>query len=659
MNFVRTSDPQFTPGWVDLQKPNALEFFAELGCHDQPPGIYEIAYSYVDETGRVTEMSPVVVLNVAEKNSGYSIRFNDETWCRAVARIVWVRRQWDSTILSGVQLEWRPFGAGNDCNDPRNVVKPFLPMTGWSDHQFRAQDISRAIWNQGAQAWHNFDETSFWGPRSTMAAPVNPPVVTRFHCPDTGYDVAYAWVGNVGESPMSDPFTLAPAGSDPLVHRPFQLIRKFVQPPQGALGMYVYMKPTGTSVWHRQPVTHDLNDFLWNVGANRVGIQRFVASNIQPSGVAGKSWLCSLQKCMDDSTCSVIVDDDQVTYSPVISPLNNRRGPALYRTIQGEQGLPFSITTGSTLPSGESDYPMGWPVWLESSLGTNPRNIKIASPHAEVGMECMDATGSGCFSLRIVNPSIQLTKSGYTAGIRQAWTGLAPDYHGLSDSWIINPGILAAHPIVIEGNQCLNIAFSNLNCTCNGDGIDSAAISQNNSAGLQIKDGLNVNGGRAVLAAVKGSYIDIDGLFTDQGLPSYFCIHGICGIKITCNARKLNHFHPWIHPVEAAIAGVAIPSVTITSPEAQYNGAVESVIFTTRYTGVRFYISVPNMFDGLVYNEASFYWWATSNPGGVASTYFVSWDNAVDQANYVPQPKSSGFPVNPNVDPVSNPQGPD
>jgi len=660
MNFVRTSDPQFAPGWVDLPKPNALEFLANLGAHDQPPGIYEIAYSYVDESGHITAMSPVVVLNVAEKNSGYSVRFNDDVWCRAAARILWVRRQWDSTITNGIQLEWRPFGTGPDCNDPRNVVKPYLPMVGWSDHQFRAQDISRAIWNQGAQAWHAFDDTAFWGTPSTiLAAPVNPPVVTRFHCPNDNYDVAYSWVGNVGESEMSDPIAISAIGDDLLAHRPFQLLRRFVQPPQGALGMYLYMRQTGTSAWHRQPVTYDLSSFLWGIGNNKIGIYRFVASNIQPSGVPGKSWLCSLQKCMDDSIYSVVVDDDQITYSPVISPLNNRRGSSLWRIVQGEQGLPFSITTSSTLPSGETDYPMGWPVWLECSLGTSPRNMKLISSHADVGIECLDATGSGCFSLSIINPSIQLTKSGYTAGIRQSWSGLAPDYHGLSDSQIVDPGILAAHPIVIEGNQCLNIAMSNVNVTCLGDGVDSAAISQNNYAGLQIKDGLNVNGGRAIAAAINGTWLDIDGLFTDQGQPSYFCIHGGCGIKITCKARKLNHFHPWIHPAEAAVAGVAIPSVSLVSPESQYNGTVESVIFTTRYTGVRFYISVPNMFNGLVYNEASFYWWATNNPGGVALTYFVSWDNAVDQVNNVPKPKSNGFPVNPGTDPVSNPQGPD
>lgn len=631
-NYIRTSDPIYASGWVQLHKPPALVLQQRFGASPQKHGIYEIAATFVNEQGRISKMSPVTTIATPGKNCGYSFKHTHPTWQRSVGVMLWCRKQYQPGD-AGPELEWRPFGGHAGCHDPQYVVKPILSMTGWSQHSLRAIPIDRCVWNWGAQAWQPYTNDLFW-PKSGENGPATAPDITVYYCPDRAYEVAYSWAAHLGESELSDPVTVPAMGSDETVHSPFE-VRREVIPPQGALGMYVYVRKQGGQ-WHRQPNCHDVTNFLWPVSANRIRLLRFVSSTIRPPATPnGQSWLCSLQMCLIKNTKSVIVDTDQITASPIINPINNQYGTAINRTIQGNQGLPFKITT-APIPGAATD----WPVWVETSLGTTLKGCQIESNTAEVGLEFMDHGGSGSFSFNGQNLIIILTRDGYTSGIRQTWEGRSPNNHSLSDSTFTNVKIGARHPIVIEGNQSLNITFNDVNTTCYG-GPECSVISLNNYAGLTV-NGLTCDGGRSILTVLAANQVNLKEVFTDQGYPTYITLLEQASPQISWQWRKANHWANWVHLLESP-AGLRAPAILdMTGNECQHNGTVASTIYTGRYCGVRFSLSPLSLFSSFTHAQPTFDQWQVIPNLATGQSYYHSWDAGQDIVNQAPRPNVYG-----------------
>ena len=631
-NYVRTSDPLFTPGLVQLPKPPSLILQQRFGASPQKQGTYEITATWVDEQGRVSKMSPAAIITTPGKNCGYSLRYNHATWQRSVGVILWCRKQYQPGD-AGPELEWRPFGASDACNDPQYAVRPVLSMTGWDQHSLRAIPINRCVWNWGAQAWQPYTNDLFWA-KSGENGPASAPDPIVYYCPDRAYEVAYSWAAHHGESELSDPVAVPAMGADETVHSPFE-VRREVIPPQGALGMYVYVRKVGGQ-WHRQPNCHDVANFLWPVSANRIRILRFVSSSIRPPVTPdGQSWLCSLQKCLSNSTKNIIVDTDQASASPIINPINNPQGTAINRTIQGEQGLSFKITT-APLPGTPTD----WPVWVETSLGTTLRGCQIDSNTAEVGLEFMDHGGSGSFSFNGQNLIITLTRDGYTAGIRQTWEGRSPNNHSLSDSTFTNVKIGARHPIVIEGNQSLNITFNGVNATCYG-GPECSVISLNNYAGLTV-NGLTCDGGRSILTVLAANQVTVKDVFTDQGYPSYITLAQQSAPIINWHWKKANHWTNWLHVLESP-AGLRTPAtLDMQGLECQHNGTVASSLYTGRYCGVRFSLPPLSLFSNFTHAQPTMQWWQAMPHLPTGVSMYQAWDGAQDIVTQAPKPTTYG-----------------
>jgi len=653
MNYVRTSDPQFAAGWYTLPKPDPFVGYERLGVQPIRKGVFEVRASFVDEHGGVTEMGPTTTLSLMEGHRMF-YRPNLPRWTRAVGLILWGRRIDAANVTNALELEWRPFAGHAGMTDPVQAVKPYIPLTGWNHHSLRAIEIDPCIWFQGGGAWHPFEDKTFW-PVSSDPAPSSAPDVQLLYVSNIAREYCHAWACHVGESPRSESFLVPASSAGPVANSPVELTRVEI-PPHGALGMYVYSRDVGSTCWKRVPVRHDANEFLWPLTANRVTIEREPetidpyqpvpnpdpqAPDPIPPVNFGKSWLTPIQQCLRLSTGSVIVDDDQIIYCPIVSQLNNAYGPCLYRVIQGEQGLPFKVKTGSVLPSGQT-FPLNWAMWVEGSLGTNPRRMTLESTTAEVGIDFMDHGGSGSFFFNGEYLAVNLTRAGYTAGIRQTWEGRSPNNHSLSDSEFNDLRIGAAHPVVIEGNQSLNIKIRKLNATCGDQTTDSSIISLNNYSGLTV-EGMTVEGGRAMMTVLNANQCQLSEVFTDQGYPCYFCVLGWTGPRITCLFKKLNHFFPWLHVVENVCSGRPQMSLAMQGDEAQYNGIVDTLIYSQRYAGVKYSLPLVGLFDFTRLQQTPLDVWRTVDGYAGGGSFCSRWDGGQDVTRTIIKPNQYGL----------------
>lgn len=656
--FVRTSDLAFAAGEVKLPRPAKLISGQRGGSLPHLSGTWEYCYSYIDEQGRISPQSPVARVDSPGEHCNYSVSFpgvpKDQ---RSVGAVLWYRRPagLPTTFNNAIEYDWLVLGA--QCwNDPRDGVRPVFPMSGWMFHRMRAHAVGRCVWYQGAQLWRPWKDETFW-PRSTQQGPQQAPIVTPYFFPDVDCEVAFSWVGHYGETELCEPLKVPARTGNKTINGPVEVVRLEI-PPQGSLGMYLYVRTAGRA-WERQPTLHSVKDYLWPVTANKIYLSRYVESGIQPVVVApfanfanaissftvnalvdnsisqalmsftpvffpdGRSYLCSLQKCLSGSTKSVVVDSPQETYSPIINPLNNPYGTAINRVITGPHGTRFTIKTDN-----KPNCPTDWPVWIENTQGTILRNCTIDSATADGGIDFCDHGGSGGFYTRFENLIVTMRKSGYTFGIRQSWEGTSINSHGWSDSDSDGIKVVAAHPIVIEGNQSLNITLRRLIL----DG-QAAGISVNNAASLRV-DGLTCEGTRSIFDVLWANQIRATDVFTDQGVPSHVTVSGQTqSPTLRIHYRKINHKTDWVHLMEHASGTKGTIKLIVEGDESQIDKPVESLIYTPRYTGVRYDVAPMAVFASLKLKQPSLYWWQTNNELSSGKSYFEAWDGGKDIAN--------------------------
>ena len=624
--FVRTSDPAFAAGEVKLPRPAKLISGQRGGSLQHLSGTWEYCYSFIDEQGRISPQSPVATVASLGEHCNYSVSFpgvpKDQ---RSVGAVLWYRRPagLPTTFGNAIEYDWLCFGA--QCwNDPRDGVRPVFPMSGWMFHRMRAHAVSRSVWYQGGQLWRPWKDESFW-PRSTQQGPQQAPIVTPYFFPDVDCEVAFSWVGHYGETELCEPLKVPARTGNKTINGPVEVVRLEI-PPQGALGMYIYVRMLG-GMWNRQTALHTTASYLWPISANKIYLSRYVETGITPSAPDGRSYLCSLQKCLSNSTKSVVVDSPQITYSPIINPLNNPQGTAINRVITGPHGTRFTIKTAREFETKDMAYPTDWPVWVENTQGTVLLNCTIDSATADGGIDFCDHGGSGGLYTRFENLIVTMRKPGYTFGIRQSWEGTSINSHGWSDSDSDGIKIGAAHPIVIEGNQSLNITLRRLIL----DG-QAAGISINNAASLRV-DGLTCEGTRSIFDVLWANQIRATDVFTDQGVPSHVTVSGQTqSPTIRMNYRKINHKTDWVHLLEHASGAKGTIKLIVEGDESQIDKPVDSLIYTPRYTGVRYDVAPMAVFASLKLKQPSLYWWQTNNELSSGKSYFEAWDGGKDIA---------------------------
>lgn len=374
---LSTSDPKFSPRWETIPGPtlapgNAGRQVAYTNGA-RPPGTYEVAYRLVDEAMKCSPVSPAVTItttcndwDIVGTTPGVPL------WTRA-AGIYWVSR-----VIG--QTEWKPFAVDVNRQHQWLAINPFKPIAGWS-HTFGGHWLYQA---------GNF---SSFIPQNSAVLTVAPPApaVRVLEIPNRSYNVRYSWACNQNETPLSPPVNIpAVAGVAANQNTPFSLVRTLPvgrqQPPQGALGMYVYLEDNGQ--WHRQPAPDGLSGDLWPLDLVTLPVTQFVASGTAPGNTNGRSYLSSLHLALRDWARDIIVDVDQTICCPLISEFSGATWSyqprntwvACYGTTSDSGTWTLSIDGVTTPPMPRTNnFGQAWQQWqptLDATFG--PGNIKIS-----------------------------------------------------------------------------------------------------------------------------------------------------------------------------------------------------------------------------------------------------------------------------------------
>lgn len=376
---LRTSDDKFTPRWVDVPAPSlALATQSRSPGYTagtRLPGSYEVAYCLSDEAWAISPVSASVTINPTVSDWDIVGTTPDvPLWTRATG-VLWVYRQVGTST-------WKVLGA--DVNRPHTwqAAKPFKAIS-CREHAFGGQ------WLYFTQTYPTLDDANYYPASAVLTSAPPAPAVRLLQCPNDAYEIAYSWACNQGETALS-PITAVPAVANipATQHAPIVLLRVLANgnPPQGALGYYLYMRKPGQQ-WHRQPCPDGLTGDLWAWDVVMPWCNQFVESGIQPGPVIGKSYLCSLHLALRDWNRDIIVDSDQVICCPLISEWNGAtwsyqprnhwiasfqlNEPGTWRlTVDGVQSGPMPRT---------NNINGGWSQWqpvLDAAFGAG--NVKIS-----------------------------------------------------------------------------------------------------------------------------------------------------------------------------------------------------------------------------------------------------------------------------------------
>jgi len=650
---LRTSDPKFAPGWETIASPSLPLALAQTRSPAytagyRTPGSYEVAYCLVDEVGSISPPSASVTINpttndwdIVGTTPGLPL------WVRA-GGIYWVWRPVGTT-------QWNHFAVDGNRNHQWQAMRPFKAICGWQ-HTFGGH------WLYAAGNYSSF--TSF-PPSSILSKSPPAPVVTLHECPDVALEVAFSWACNQNETALSPILTVAATNGTPIQHAPFTVSRQLAagnqQPPQGALGMFLYMRKSGTTQWHRQPCLDGHTGYLWPLDLSTFQITRFVESGVQPGPANGKSYLSSLHKALRYWKRDVIVDNDQTICCPLISefsgptwdfqPINhfvasfavgatqngsftltvdgittpplpcsfdhavwnttwqaafdaafgagaitigvfggndspkfeltgkyaatdmtgkvsfevkNGNGNVIVadkvevagrgwvmsqadakfnRTISTSNAGVWYVTDSGTTPDGVTDYPMGWPMWLECSQNTHLIGCKFTMTQSNCGVATCDNSGGQCFHLHLknvsVNPHFSNTRS-VTFGLRCLEFSAAGRYgHSCSELIAENCFFQAKFPIVMEGNQTVNWQIRDCNLYSDGSG-DSAILTANTGSSIQFGGRTTADNARCLVASVWCQSVFINEIFVDKGFPCLVSSNANSFTKLTINGGKIN-----------------------------------------------------------------------------------------------------------------------
>jgi len=409
---LRTSDPKFAPRWVDVSAPTVSltlrDRFAGYTAGMRTPGSYEIAYAFVDETFKVSPYSPPVTINPTTHDwDCVGTTPGTPLWTRAVG-IHWVKRAAGETA-------WETFGVDLNRQHQGTTIYPYKSITGW-DHAWGGH------WLYQAGTFAAFVPQS----STSLTAAPPAPVIRLLECPNSAYDVAYSWACNQGETALSPIISVpAKAGAADNRHAPISLIRSLAngvgQPPQGALGMFVYMRKPGGQ-WHRQPCPDGHTGYLWALDVVMPTLYQYVESNIQPGPATGKSYLSSLHLALRDWCRDVIVDNDQVICCPLVSEWSGATWDyqprnqylASFNIGMIRPGTWRLTIDGVTTPPMQNDhnYAGGWAAWtpiLDATYGEG--NVTISdfwtsiAPKIELAGKYAATDMTGKFSIEVKDGS--------------------------------------------------------------------------------------------------------------------------------------------------------------------------------------------------------------------------------------------------------------
>jgi hypothetical protein len=563
-SYVRTSDPQFQARWELIPAPDRpLSLLTRSNGYTggiRQPGTFEIAYSLIDEQGQMTQPGAVAVVSPRVRDWGVIVATPGlDPQTRAAGTCWWFR--------TAGTTQWQILGAGQNNQLPWQVYRPYVSLVGYERHSYQGWALFQAV------NWPPFGDL-FWRITSPLAPPPAPSVRLQ-DLDNCEFDITYTWACNRGESPAAPLLRVAQFyhPSDPnfrglgfltLVEAYRRLI-----PPQGALGMYVYLRQVGQNKWHRQPNPAGTGD-LWPIDANRLLIERFVRSNKEPAGL-GASYLSELHLAMRDSALSVMVDTKPVITCPIISSFE-RPGVGLqfWRTISSPIGR-WTLRDVGTTPEirdaqgnvtspSFSGWPRQFPIWVENSQRTYLVNCGIELDEADCGIAFFDHFAGGAFHFRSFGSTVHAQKAGpwRSYGVRCLWESraAADNDHSASEPLFRDLDIGADFPIVVEGNQSANWLFDTVTCYSSGK-VDTAQITQSNIGQLTFQGRLTCDNSRCVVAAVGAVRCNIANIFIDQGAPAWL-VAGSYGsnIRLTINGNKFNHWSPWLHAVECPCGGL-------------------------------------------------------------------------------------------------------
>lgn len=551
----------------------ALAFLGNAGGYPNPAGTYEVAYTLVDTQDRHSDRSPSTTFTAGK---GWRVVVNPVGLAKdnpAVAVCYW----WKDDGI------WRVFGGPVFCENPAGVTRPYFPLAGWQyywaqGHVLEPTVLAEFNWNK--YWWPVWSET-FWKKSSTIPAPAQAPSIRVYDAPlpVAECQVAYSWACNEGETALS-PVTQVPAGPG---RQSIDLARNVI-PPNGALGMYVYLRGDDKK-WHRQPVPHvvkpspdKLDDFLWRIDSNIVTVRQFIATGISPSGGPGKSYLSEIHRKIDGGAGHVVLTGNQTIYCPVIMPQSNAYGDSMFRTVGLLNGGMWRLKTA--LKPGS---PTAWPVWLETSQYTRLVGCWMESPTAIAGVAFCDC-GSGAYHFRSERLRIGLTGPG-SAGIIATSESRGPNGHSCSEPIFQDTEIGAKFPVVVEWSQSANWNFEYLTANSTGE-FDSAIVTQSNSGFINFRGRLTADNARALFAVTTANRVDAENIFCDQGMPEWFVLGYRASPVIDVMVKGMNVRIPWLHLVTQISPNENAATVRIRGTNSEPCSDVTN--FTTRLGGIRF-----------------------------------------------------------------------
>jgi len=472
--------------------------------YGNPLGSYEIAYTLVDAWGRHSEMSPAVAKTFREHWLAI-VRVPTEQlrnlyWEPVAAFCVWWRKKGET--------RWYPMGGQQFATSPAEVIIPYLPLTGWTQHRYRGHMLFLA------SGWSDYGSNDVQK-GSKLPAPAFPLSIRVMNPPKQRLFARWRWVTDSGVTDPSPVVEIPPTAQD---ERYEIKIACNENPRNGCHGRVLELSEELNKGWHVQP-TNDKHDYgaVWPLSSNIFSIHHF--DELSPSGlmtVNDKSKLHPVQQAMERGE-NVSIDGSIELYSPLV----NKYNPAsFYRTISGVNGSQWQLVAKHF-----------GPAFLECNQRTRLVGMTVKSSMATAGIDFCDPTGGGAFHFRAERCRIDLYDSGsgtyqdaYGVGCLEDSRDAIHGGHSCSEPVFDDCEITARYPVVIEGQQSANWLFRCLNIWGGYLG-DNAAIIQNNANDVSVLDRFTVDGVRSLLSVGSGRRANIENIFTDKGIPIWFQIH--------------------------------------------------------------------------------------------------------------------------------------
>ena len=561
---VLTSDVRFTPRWETVPRPDKPVYanrFNGFSFDTRPAGTYEIAYHLVDEQWQLSPRSPSVKASPAVYDWEVVASTPNLPKDTRATGTLWVYRKVDDAI-------WKVLGANLNAGQPSDAIRPFVPLVGW-DHSLGGFYLGNV------RGWPYLSDVAYWKITSQLPAPPTP-AVRVYSCKNVACEAAIAWACNDGETPLSDPVSIPafvhPAGvpSPPQWHCPIVLFCNQI-PPQGALGKYLYLREPG-GVWQRQPAPATIDGYLWPLEANKMTVRDFLPGP-QPGQGPGRSWLSSIHLAMRDTNRDVVVDSDQEICCPIIGPYDGTTGQKFWRTIATSNGGMWRLRDRwEGAPDGKTNYPRGWPLWVENSIKTRVVGCNIDLYQSQCGFCFLDHRGGAAQGFQGERLIVQ--KNGMntlpTYGIRVVGHSRGPAWNDHSASEVSLTDCLFAtkFPVIVEGQQSANWLIDKLHAGSDGSG-DSAILTLGNSGSIQFTGQLACDNARTIIAYTTTGRATVQNLFVDQGFPAWVTVSGNCNAQLTVTGSKINHWAKWLHVVEAPSGSAGAIGITLSDVTSQ------------------------------------------------------------------------------------------